>query len=239
MDNPTPDAPDSGNAADAPDAPEKNAVPNDAGDNTPQDDAPVDVKPPKKESGAATPPAKAESKEKPAEKPQPDSADGDEVLYHGSVSLWLGWRSFATSIAAASVGLALLITGLIYAGWLYTLGIYIGLPLLIAAALMYGYVFLSLRCLRYKITNRLIERERGIWKKYVDHVDLARVKDVQLVQSLPERMLRIGTIEIISSDRSDPEMRIEAIPKPRPIYEKLRDAVLRITQKRGIIAMDR
>ena len=61
----------------------------------------------------------------------------------------------------------------------------------------------------------------------------------QQAQNLMERMLRIGTIEVLSSDRSDPLMRIEALPVPRPVYEKLRDIVIRISQKRGIIAMDR
>jgi membrane protein YdbS with pleckstrin-like domain len=180
------------------------------------------------------------------EKPQtakdavpPTTSDRDEVLYQGSVSLWLGWRAIAGAIGAVLLGLALLIVGWWKAGLLYSAGVYVGLPLALAGALMFGYVYLSLRCLRYKITCRLIERERGILVKRVDSLDLGRVKDVELVQNLMERILRIGTIEILSSDRSDPLMRIEAIPAPRPVYEKLRDTVIRISQKRGIIAMDR
>jgi hypothetical protein len=30
-------------------------------------------------------------------------------------------------------------------------------------------------------------------------------------------------------------MRIEAIPNPRPVYEKLRDAVITLNQRRGIV----
>ena len=186
---------------------------------TPSDDgARVDIRPP---VGAAP------------------SAERDEVLFHGSVSLWLGWRAMAGAVAAVAVGLGFWIFGLVSGGNWSPAGVYLGLPLALAGALMFGYVYVSLRCLRYKITNRLIERERGILVKRVDSLDLSRVKDVQLVQNLMERMLRIGTIEILSSDRSDPLMRIEAIAAPRPVYEKLRDAVIRISQKRGVIAMDR
>ncbi len=182
--------------------------------------------------------------ESPKDKPQVSreasaSAERDEVFFHGSVSLWLGWRAITGAVLAVLLGLALLILGWWMAGGYYTAGVYIGLPLALAGGLMFGYVYLSLRCLRYKITSRLIERERGILVKRVDSLDLSRVKDVQLVQNLMERVLRIGTIEILSSDRSDPMMRIEALPTPRPVYEKLRDTVIRISQKRGIIAMDR
>jgi membrane protein YdbS with pleckstrin-like domain len=169
----------------------------------------------------------------------PATSDRDEVLYQGSVSLWLGWRAMAGAIGAVLMGLALLMVGWWKGGLLNSAGVYVGLPLALAGALMFGYVYLSLRCLRYKITCRLIERERGILVKRVDSLDLGRVKDVELVQNLMERILRIGTIEILSSDRTDPLMRIEAIPAPRPVYEKLRDTVIRISQERGIIAMDR
>lgn len=169
----------------------------------------------------------------------PASADRDEVFFRGSVSLWIGWRAFSGAILAVLLGLALLVAGYTKGDWWHTAGIYVGLPLALAGVVMFGYVYLSLRCLRYKITTRLIERERGILVKRVDSLDLGRVKDVQLVQNLMERILRIGTLEILSSDQSDPLMRIEAIPSPRPVYEKLRDTVIRISQKRGIIAMDR
>jgi len=237
MDSPTPD---SGNAPDnvTPDGP-----PDNADDGAASDDPRTDVKPRKEEP--VPPGTKEEPKKETPEKGTPKADDpapahdGDVLLYQGSVSLWLGWRSFAMAIAAVLAGATLLIVGLFKAGWLQTVGVYIGLPLLLAASLMCGYIFLSLRCLRYKITTRLIERERGIIVKRVDRLDLSRVKDVQLVQNLIERMLRIGTIEILSSDRTDPLMRLEAIPKPRPIYEKLSDTVIKISQKRGIIAMDR
>jgi len=234
MDSPTPD---SGNT---PDTPLDDPAAGNAGTAASADDAPIDVKPRKEDPPKQKPVTDGDSKA--AQAPPPGAEGNDEVLYRGSVSLWLGWRSFGASIAAAILGLVLLFTGIWFkkdVTFFHYLGIYVGLPLFIAALLMCGYVFLSLRCLRYKITNRLIERERGILVKRVDRLDLARVKDVQLVQNLFERVLRIGTIEILSSDRTDPLMRLEAIPKPRPIYEKLSDTVIKISQKRGIIAMDR
>jgi len=165
----------------------------------------------------------------------------EETLFQGRVSLWLGFRSLAGSGLAAVVGFAWWIWGLFQqSGSVASYsGLYLGLPLGLAGLLMLLYVWLKIRALRYKITTRLIEREMGILVKRVDSLDLSRVKDVELVQSLPQRMLRIGTLEVYSSDRTDPLLILDAIPHPRPVYEKLRDAVIQITQRRGVIPLDR
>ena len=112
-----------------------------------------------------------------------------------------------------------------------------GVALLLASCVMCLFTIASIRCQRYKITRRLIEREQGMVVKRVDSLDLGRVKDIELKQTLWDRMLNIGTIEVFSSDKTDPVMFIEAIPNPRPVYEKLRDAVIEISQKRGIIPL--
>ncbi len=100
---------------------------------------------------------------------------------------------------------------------------------------MMFYVIARIRSHRYTITRKLVERENGLVMRRVDSLDLARVKDVELTQSLLDRTLNIGTIELISADRLNPDMRIEAIPNPRPIYHQLRDAVIAINQRRGVI----
>jgi membrane protein YdbS with pleckstrin-like domain len=171
----------------------------------------------------------------------PHSPPAEEIIFQGRVSLWLGWRSLAGAAFAAHAGFALCIWGLFQPSETFARsgGVVVGLALGLAGVLMFLYVRLKLRALRYKITTRLIERETGILIKRVDSLDLSRVKDVQLVQSLPHRMLGIGAIEVYSSDRTDPLLILDAIPRPRPVYEKLRDAVIQITQRRGVIPLDR
>ena len=169
------------------------------------------------------------------------TGDGkEEVIFHGPVSLWIGWQSLAGAGLAAVSGLAALAYGSFYAqGWTSQVLVIAGGALALAAALMVPYLIFSIRSLRYKITTRLIEREKGLFFKRVDSLDLGRIKDVELTQSVLQRIMRIGTLEVFSSDRTDPDMRIEALPNPRPIYERLRDAVIRLSQLRGIISMDR
>jgi len=161
------------------------------------------------------------------------------IIFKGPVSLWMGWQSLAGASVASLTGLIALLYGVFQPASVLKQGLVIGGGALFAAgALMLPYLFFSIRTLRYTITARLIEREKGLFIKRVDSLDLARVKDVELTQSIVQRVCRIGTIEVYSSDRTDPVLRIEAIPNPRPVYEGLRDAVIQISQRRGFMPLD-
>lgn len=162
------------------------------------------------------------------------------VIFQGPVSLWIGLRAFLGAGVALLAGSALWIYGLYQPPyWAKQVFVSAGQALLFAAILILPFLIFSIRCLRYKITTRLIEREKGWIFKRVDSLDLARVKDVELTQSLLQRIVRTGTLEIFSSDQTDGVMRIEELPNPRPIYEKLRDAILAVSQRRGVIPLDR
>lgn len=170
----------------------------------------------------------------------PPNPGPDEIIFQGSVSLWLGWRALSGAGLAILVGLAAALTGFFqppyWSKQVFQAG---GMALCAAGLLLLPYLIWRIRSLRYTITTRLIEREEGLFFKRVDSLDLGRVKDVELSQAPLERLARVGTLKIFSSDATDPVMRLEGIPNPRPIYEKLRDAVIRLSQRRGYMALDR
>ena len=166
------------------------------------------------------------------------TAVDETPIFHGSVSLWMGVKAFAFSILVILLSIGAAVYGAINSASSFGTPLMIGgIALFVATALMLAWTVLSIRCLRYKITRRLIEREQGVIFKRIDALDLGRIKDVQLSQSLLQRMVNIGTIEVFSSDKTDPVMLVEAIPGPRPVYEQLRDAVIEISQRRGIVPM--
>src|SRR5258705_9098180 len=97
------------------------------------------------------------------------------------------------------------------------------------------YVILPIRAPRYTNTHRHIEREMGLFVKKVDALPLGHVKRVDLKQSFIERLINVGTIEVYSeSEEARPHWLLEGIPNPRPTYEKVRDAVMDLTLRRGI-----
>ena len=166
--------------------------------------------------------------------------DNSPPIYSGPVSLWMGFKTFFFSFVLALIGAGAAAMSLQNQGTVTQQPLLIGgVALFLASALMPLYIVFRIRSQRYTITRRLIEREQGIFVKKVDAVDLAKVKDVELSQSIMERMLNIGTIKIFSTDKTMPMMLIEAIPAPRPVYEQLRDAVIDIGRQRGVIGLDR
>ncbi|MBE7462456.1 MAG: PH domain-containing protein [Planctomycetes bacterium] len=197
----------------------------DATPDAPQTPDAPDVKPPKPRSEAL-----ADLRSEPTEVP----------ILDVNVSLWMGWKTFAWASLIGIAGLTVLIIGLTQnASPISQALVIVGGAAFGAIALLIPYLILSIKALRYKITSRLIERERGLWVKNVDSLDLGRVKDVRLTQNVVQRVLGIGTIHVLSSDQSDPVMTLEAIKNPRPAYEQLRDAVMQVTHSRGVIPMDR
>ncbi len=180
--------------------------------------------------------------------PEVSSAPRAEALtiFKGCVSQWMGIKSYIVAAIVLLIGIAAVIFGSLekhehferlgkYADVLGKIGFIGGLAMVLASVLMILYVRFSISANQYTITNRLIERESGMLVKKVDALDLSRVKHVDMKQTFFERMVNIGTIEIYSGDNQEPMLLIEDLPEPRPIYEKLRDAVIDISRRRGII----
>ena len=168
----------------------------------------------------------------------PTPPDDAPIIFRGPVSLWIGLRTFIALALTEGIAIAATLYGALYpkSEW-GSMPLVAGISLFLAGNIMLVYIIMSIRTQRYTITRRLIERERGIIVKRVDSLDLGRIKDIELRQSIFDRLVNIGTIEVFSSDQTDPIMVIEAIPNPRPVYEQLRDAVIAISQRRGVIPM--
>jgi membrane protein YdbS with pleckstrin-like domain len=172
----------------------------------------------------------------PAPAPAPAAMPEPVPIYAGPVSLWMGFRTFALIAILEPLAIAMTIYAAVkLSGNEQKVLEIAGVALFLAVNMMMVYTILRIKSLRYTITTRLIEREEGMIMRRTDAVDLARVKDVELTQSILERMANVGTIEVISIDKVDPDIRIECIPNARPVYEKLRDAVIAINQRRGVI----
>lgn len=168
------------------------------------------------------------------------AAEPDHVIYKGPVSLRVAWTSFLGCFCAITAGLVVLGYGIFFAheGPLKTLSMICGAAGFISSNMMLVYLIVALRMTRYTITTRMIERERGIVVRRTDSFAMARVKDIQLQQTVFERILRIGSLRIISSDAAEPDLLLEGIPNSRTVYEQMRDVVIRNTEKRGIVPLN-
>lgn len=77
----------------------------------------------------------------------------------------------------------------------------------------------------FRLDHEKIEVERGVLFKNVDPVMLYRVKDSSVRFGIL-RLWGFGDVVVYSSDATDPELRIPAIPNPRAFQQALSDRVL-------------
>jgi hypothetical protein len=77
----------------------------------------------------------------------------------------------------------------------------------------------------YTITNQRILVKSGLLGKKYEEVDLIRVKDIKVVQSLKARALGIGDIEVVSADETTPVLLLGEVRNPNEVKEILRNAV--------------
>jgi len=98
--------------------------------------------------------------------------------------------------------------------------------------------FLDIRYSKYSLTTQRLRIERGVLTKVLDEVELYRIKDTQLHQTLLDRVLGIGTIEVLSSDETNPTLLLPKIPGAPAVREQLRQGVEKLRLARGVRELD-
>jgi hypothetical protein len=112
-------------------------------------------------------------------------------------------------------------------GWV-TIGV---VALLIASRLgRLAWRLAVLKSHHYRITNQRITIESGVFSKRIEEIDMRTVEDFQLVQSFIERVLAIGDITVISSDRTTSRLTLIGLPDPRQMRELIRTSAYQATR---------
>lgn len=83
----------------------------------------------------------------------------------------------------------------------------------------------SLNTISYKITSQRIIISWGLVGKKQEDIELVRIEDISVRQSLTEKLEGIGNILIFSSDKTTPALELKSVPNPLQIKELLRKAI--------------
>lgn len=117
-----------------------------------------------------------------------------------------------------------------WAGWAYDTGLH---PLVIVGAgllpLVLGIIYTWIVRLgaEYRLYQDSLEVERGIIARSIDNLQLFRVRDLKLKQSILGRILGYGDINVTSTDQSTPNLTVRGVDAPRAFYDTLREGVAR------------
>jgi uncharacterized membrane protein YdbT with pleckstrin-like domain len=92
-------------------------------------------------------------------------------------------------------------------------------------------VMVRLQSTIYTITNQRVMIERGMISKSLNEIDLRYIDDTQFFQSVSGRLLGIGNVTLISSDKAFPTTVLQGIARPRDIRELIRARAYQVSQR--------
>jgi uncharacterized membrane protein YdbT with pleckstrin-like domain len=86
--------------------------------------------------------------------------------------------------------------------------------------------------------NDRIEYEHGIFGKSIHNMDMWRVQDIAFNQSFIQRLLVLGRILILSSNKDNPVINVGPIAGARSLYDKLKRIQLDAGRRRGVVHIE-
>ena len=91
---------------------------------------------------------------------------------------------------------------------------------------------------RYRLSEDRLFCEKGFLNIQQDEVLLYRVRDLQLNMKLTQRIFGVGTICVVSSDKSVPHLDLLNIKNPREVKELVHRSVEEAKDKRRMRTME-
>jgi membrane protein YdbS with pleckstrin-like domain len=176
---------------------------------------------------AAPPPAGEPAAPPPApfvrEAGRDDPPPPRKMIYEGVPS----WKAFFSHYVLGVLATAVAVAGVL---WFFrevpvaTQALYAGIPV-VAMFVYFLCVNLYRRSIRFRVSNTVIETERGFLSKRIDVLQLWRCRDVRYRQTLSDRILGIAHVDVFAADATTPHLEIVGMPASRQLFEQLRDSI--------------
>jgi membrane protein YdbS with pleckstrin-like domain len=113
-----------------------------------------------------------------------------------------------------------------------------GLGLAVVVVLILVIKVIKLKMIYYEVTPDRIEWERGIFDRKVDNLDMFRVIDLNMRRTVFDVIFGIGTVGLITTDKTDPEFVFEKVRDCRLLYDVIKKASLRADQQNRVIHLE-
>jgi hypothetical protein len=91
---------------------------------------------------------------------------------------------------------------------------------------------------RYKLTNERLIITRGFIGKNVEELELYRVNDVSMKQSMMARVFGLGDVRLETTDATTPEPQMKDIKNPERVKDLVRQAARAERQRRRVLYRD-
>jgi membrane protein YdbS with pleckstrin-like domain len=97
---------------------------------------------------------------------------------------------------------------------------------------------IKLKMTYYEVTAERIEWERGIFDRKVDNIDMFRVIDLKMRRTVLDVILGIGTVALITTDKTDPEFVFEKVRDCRLLYDVIKKSSLEADRRGSVVHLE-
>lgn len=150
---------------------------------------------------------------------------------------WSGGPSQLTN-----VGLFCALAVLVIAGWVLCAKLgapaWAYLALVLPFAALAGWGYLTVASIQYTFDADRLRSSTGVLNRITNDLQLYRVRDFQIEQPFNLRAFGLGSIKILTSDRTSPTLYLHAIPNVRAVADRLSACVEDCRQRKGTRELD-
>lgn len=161
----------------------------------------------------------------------------EETLWKGSPS----WRVLIGKVAGMILTVIIIplaanfvssrTPDIIMSGRIWKIGLWVTAILLLWQVVGFLIAMMRLQSTTYTITNQRIMIEQGMLTKSLNEIDLRSLDDTQFFQSVTNRLLGIGNVTLVSSDKALPVTVLHGVQDPRNLREIIRARAYQVSQR--------
>ncbi|MDD5326576.1 MAG: PH domain-containing protein [Phycisphaerae bacterium] len=96
----------------------------------------------------------------------------------------------------------------------------------------------NLKATYYEVSSDRIEWSRGLLDRKVDNLDMFRVVDLKLRRSLLDCVVGVGSVTVMTTDKTDPEFTFEKVRHSRALYNAVKKASLDADRRSGVVHIE-
>jgi uncharacterized membrane protein YdbT with pleckstrin-like domain len=98
--------------------------------------------------------------------------------------------------------------------------------------------YLTLRCRVFEVTHERLRIYDGVLNQEIEEIELYRVKDSNILRPFWIRIFGLSTIKLDTSDRSMPEVTLEAVKDGMQVRERIRKQVEILRDRKRVREVD-
>lgn len=157
----------------------------------------------------------------------------EETLWEGGYSAadMYGWWAICAVITVVAILVCVLVPGLAINPIAWAVA-----AVVVGLCWLYGLCVMAARKLGvdYKLTTQRFIHRHGILSRVTDRIEVIDIDDVSYRQGLFERMFGVGTVTVVSSDRSHPTLVLRGITPVAEVADKIDDVRRKERRRRGL-----